>query len=218
MTESQISFNFNARYYKQGEISPATKQVWFVIHGYGQLAKYFIKKFNVLEEQGIVVIAPEGLSRFYMEELQTSGRKNNRVGATWMTSENRLMDIGNYIQYLNAMYETEIKNHSIPITVFGFSQGSATASRWVIDGHIKFNRLILWAGILPPDMNFETGSHVLHDKEIHFVYGTQDPFVTDSRFAEMKELTLKLNTQVTVHTFEGGHEIDEATLLKLAQG
>jgi predicted esterase len=214
MTENHVSFNFKARYFKLGEISASTKQVWFVLHGYGQLAKFFVKKFNVLEDRGIVIIAPEGLSRFYLEELQTTGRKNNRVGATWMTSENRVMDIDNYIQYLNALYETEMKGNQISTTVLGFSQGSATASRWVVDGNINFTRLILWAGILPPDMNFETGSQVLQNKQIHLVYGTRDPFLTDSRFAEMKMLAQKLNTQVNVTTFDGKHEIDELTLLK----
>jgi predicted esterase len=214
MTENQVSFNFKARYFKLGEISSSTKQVWFVLHGYGQLAKFFIKKFNALEDRGVVIIAPEGLSRFYLEELQTTGRKNNRVGATWMTSENRLTDIDNYIQYLNALYETEIKDSQIPTTVLGFSQGSATASRWVNDGNINFTRLILWAGILPPDMNFETGSQVLQNKQIHLVYGTRDPFLTDSRFAEMKMLTQKLNAHVNVTTFDGEHEIDEPTLMK----
>jgi predicted esterase len=217
MTENQIGFTYQARYYKLGEIGPSTKQVWFVLHGYGQLARFFIKKFNVLQDQGVVVIAPEGLSRFYLEELQTAGRKNNRVGATWMTSENRLMDIANYIHYLDCVYETEMKNVHLPVTVFGFSQGSATASRWVVDGNINFDRLILWAGILPPDMNFETGSQVLKEKQIHLVYGKRDPFLTDSRFAEMKELTKKLNADVNVVTFDGEHEIDEPTLLKFAR-
>ena len=39
------------------------------MHGYGQLAEYFIRKFNVLEEQNICVIAPEGFSRFYLENV-----------------------------------------------------------------------------------------------------------------------------------------------------
>jgi predicted esterase len=218
MTEHPVFFNFRARYYKLGEIAASTKQVWFVLHGYGQLAQYFIKKFKVLEGRGICVIAPEGLSRFYLEELQAPGRNNDRVGATWMTKENRLADIENYIQYLNTVYITEIASKFFPeITILGFSQGSATASRWVLDGKVKFNRLILWAGILPPDMNFETGSQVLQEKEIHLVYGIQDPFLTDTRSVEMNELTKKLNTRVQVTTFEGGHDINATTLLKFVQ-
>jgi len=215
MTVNELDFSFKARYYKLGEINASTKQVWFVLHGYGQLAQYFIRKFSVLEEQNICVIAPEGLSRFYLEELQTTGRKNNRVGATWMTKENRLTDIENYIQYLNAVYALEIKDNSKPVTVLGFSQGSATASRWVLSGKINFERLVLWAGMLPPDMNFDAGSKLLEKKGVYLVYGKADPFLTDDRFAEMHTLAKQLNTEIKEITFEGGHDIDQSALLKL---
>jgi len=215
MEQHDVSFSFKARYYKLGKIDANTRQVWFVIHGYGQLAQYFIRKFRVLEEHGICVIAPEGLSRFYLESFQAgSGRTNDRVGATWMTKENRLMDIENYLQYLNSVYDKELLHHQIPVTVLGFSQGSATASRWVLNDHVQCQRLILWAGIFPPDMDFNHGQEVLRNKDIYLVYGKTDPFLNDHRFAEMKLLTDKLKAHFTEVTFEGGHEIDSQTLLK----
>jgi predicted esterase len=187
-----------------------------VIHGYGQLAQYFIRKFNILQQHRICVIAPEGLSRFYLEDVSSRMQSgNNRVGATWMTRENRLMDIDNYIQYLTTLYQAETHDHpSIPVTVLGFSQGAATASRWVTQGGIPFSRLILWAGIFPPDINFESGHALLKDKETFLVYGKQDPFLNDSRFAEMEMLSSKLAIQPARVTFDGGHDIDEGTLLK----
>ena len=216
MHQHEVTFRFKARYYKLGEINSSTKQVWFVIHGYGQLAQYFITKFKVLKEHNICVIAPEGLSRFYLENFQAgSGRANDRVGATWMTKENRLMDIENYIHYLNTIYDQEAGNSTTPVTVVGFSQGSATASRWALDGHIQFTRLILWAGIFPPDMDFKNGRKILKNKDILLVYGKQDPFLNDVRFSEMKNLTEKLQTEAKEISFAGGHEIDETTLLKL---
>ncbi|MFZ6011265.1 MAG: alpha/beta hydrolase [Bacteroidota bacterium] len=214
MKQRDLTFTFKARFYQLGEINAFTRQIWFVMHGYGQLAQYFIKKFARLEEQSICVIAPEGLSRFYLDNLQGSGRPSDRVGATWMTRENRLTDIENYISYLNAIYDALIQNNNTPVTILGFSQGSATASRWALQQKIKFNRLILWAGILPPDMDFETGKEILKDKEVHFVYGTKDPFLNDSRFFEMKMLSEKLHAHVKQHTFEGGHDIHEETLMK----
>jgi predicted esterase len=217
MTEKIVRFAFNARYYKLGEILPGTKQVWFVLHGYGQLAQFFIRKFKALENHGICVIAPEGLSRFYLEQLDTTGRKSNRVGATWMTRENREMDIENYLQYLSTIYDEEIKDASVEVTILGFSQGSATASRWALSGRSKFARLILWAGIFPPDMNFEAGSKILKDKDVLMVYGTKDPFLTDERFTEMRTLTKKINAKVKEVRFEGEHDIDEATLISLLE-
>jgi predicted esterase len=215
MAEHHLTFNFKARYFSAGEISDHTKHILFVLHGYGQLAQYFIRKFSVLENKDIVVIAPEGLSRFYLDPLEGAGRKTRRVGATWMTRENRLVDIENYVNYLDIVFSNVVGGRKIPVSILGFSQGSATASRWILSKNIHFDRLILWAGILPEDMNFEVGAEILKDKSVVMVYGNQDPFLTDARFTEMKMLTEKLNTKVDVVTFDGGHDIDEGALLKL---
>jgi predicted esterase len=211
----EIEFQFKARYYKSGEITAGTKAVWFVLHGYGQLAQYFVRKFNILTENNICVIAPEGLSRFYLQTIDTAGsRAGDRVGATWMTKENRLMDIENYIAYLTSVYHKEIPSE-IPVTIFGFSQGSATASRWALSDKIKFDNLVLWAGIFPPDMDFDSGKEILKDKKIFHVYGKTDPFLSDTRFHEMKALSEKLGANIHEITFDGGHDIDSPTLLKL---
>lgn len=217
MKEEALHFNFKARYYKLGEISTATKNIWFVIHGYGQLAQYFLKKFAPLENSETCIIAPEGLSRFYLEDVTKRNQSgNNKVGATWMTRENRLMDIDNYITYLNQIYQTEIPDSfQGEITLCGFSQGGATVSRWALDGKIKFHRLILWAGIFPNDMDFEKGAALLQDKEVIEVFGNQDPFLTDARVSEMMQLNTKLNLPIKIVRFEGGHEINADTLVKL---
>lgn len=217
MTLQETDFNFKARYYKLGEITPHTKKVWFVIHGYGQLAQYFIKKFSILENTETCIIAPEGLSRFYLEDVtKRSQSGNNKVGATWMTRENRLMDIENYLTYLNGIYSKEIStSFTGQVTLFGFSQGGATVSRWALDGKVNFQRLILWAGIFPNDMDFEKGASLFKNKEVIEVFGDQDPFLTDDRLIEMKDLNKKLNLKPTLVQFKGGHEIDQETLLQL---
>jgi len=211
MIESKsLQFNFSARYYKIGNAS-ASKKIWFVLHGYGQLAKYFIKKFSVLEENGICIIAPEGLSKFYTQ------RNPDRIGATWMTRENRLVDIDNYICYLDSVFDQVVTNaQEKEITLFGFSQGAATASRWAQQGNICFDRLILWAGIFPPDMHFDQRKHVFNDKKIIQVYGRTDQYLNDHVFIEMKEIQTKLNVTPEILVFEGGHEIHEKTLLDLS--
>lgn len=219
MQELQVTFNFHARYFKLGEINQHTKAVWFVLHGYGQLAKYFLTKFKVLTDRGVCVIAPEGLSRFYLEDVNTRNQTgNNRVGATWMTRENRLMDIDNYLLFLNTVYKTELNSYSsILVTILGFSQGAATASRWAVQNSIVYNRLILWAGIFPDDMDFEKSKEILKTKQVRQVYGSKDPFLTDTRIGEMKGLSEKLGVNADPLVFDGGHEIHEQTLLQLAQ-
>ena len=217
MIEQEVSFNYKARYYKLGTISAETKKVWFVIHGYSQLAQYFIKKFNILEDPKTCIIAPEGLSRFYLEDITSRSQSgNNKVGATWMTKENRLMDIQNYITYLNKIYTQEIPvNFAGEITLFGFSQGAATVSRWALDGRVDFKRLILWAGIFPPDMDFHKGSDLFKSKEIIEVFGKQDPYLTDDRLKEMTKVNERLGLTPKIIAFEGGHEINSEILTQL---
>jgi len=218
MIEQRINFNFKARYYKLGEINQNTVHIWFVFHGYGQLAQYFVKKFGSLEAKNICVIAPEGLSRFYLEDINTRSQGgSNRVGATWMTKEDRLTDIDNYINYLNSIYQKELTGFSSmpPITLFGFSQGVATLARWALYGTIEFQRMILWAGILPPDMDFDLGKDKVRGKKVIQVYGKQDPFINEDRLEEMERLCQQLEIIPQIIEYNGKHEIDESVLLQL---
>jgi predicted esterase len=217
MQQLPVEFNFKARYFKSGEITEHTQAVWFVLHGYGQLAQYFLRKFSSLSAHNICVIAPEGLSHYYLEDAATRSKTGNtRVGASWMTRENRLADIENYCTYLDSIFKKEIgTNTTIPVTLLGFSQGAATVSRWALSEAIHFNRLILWAGILPPDIDFEKGKEVLQNKAVTVVYGKSDPYLNENRFGEMKNLTEKLGLTAIEIVFDGGHEIHEPTLLSL---
>lgn len=215
MQSHDLSFEFKARYFTLGELNSSTRSVWFVLHGYGQLASFFIRKFDALRENNIYVIAPEAPSRFYVDPLTSTGRASDRVGATWMTKENRLADIENYVNYLNTLYTHVHLPSSIPVTVFGFSQGAATVSRWISDGKISFDRMILWSGIFPPDMNIPSAKAVLRDKEIVVVYGKKDPFLDNNQFASMDSIVSKLEIHPRVVSFEGGHVIPEDILKKL---
>ncbi len=209
-------FDFEARYFTAGQLSPNTRQVWIVFHGYGQLASYFLKKFEFLAEKGIYLIAPEGLSRYYLSELTETGRPDNRVGATWMTRENRLMDIANYVRYLTAVAHQELRNNKAPVTLFGFSQGCATACRWATQGGINFERLVLWAGLFPPDMNFERGHSLLSQRKTLMVVGKDDPYLTPDRMKEFDELAAKLGITPEKIQFEGKHELNPGLLERLA--
>jgi predicted esterase len=215
MDEKELTINFKARYFKLGEQSERTKEIWFVLHGYGQLAQYFLNKFKNLPENDIVVIAPEGLSRFYLQDVATRSQTgNNRVGASWMTRESRLVDIENYITYLTSIYNHEVKT-GIPVKLLGFSQGAATASRWVMQSGVNFNSLILWAGIFPNDIDFEKGKEFFKTKDVKIVFGSKDQFLTPERIDEIKVLLDKLNLTYSPIVFDGAHEIHAPTLLKL---
>jgi predicted esterase len=212
MEESQsVSFEFNARYVQLGHINSKTRHVWIVLHGYGQLAPYFIRKFKSLESTEQVVIAPEGLSRFYLEGF------SGRVGATWMTKEDRNRDIYNYVSYLDAIYKTVLNQvapeSEIQVHIIAFSQGVATASRWLTLGIEKeIASICLWAGVFPPDLPMEISKHRLKDIPLYLCVGDNDPFVTNEKRQEFQTTFLQLGIEYSLITFSGGHDIDSETL------
>ena len=211
MTEQQVDFNFQGRYYCIGAENTTPEEIWFVLHGQGQLAQFFINKFAPIASPTRKIIAPEGLSKYYLDGYQ------GRVGASWMTKENRLVDIVNYLKFLTAIRDKEVIDpSSTSTTLLGFSQGAATASRWALQNTMRLDQLILWSGIFPPDLDFGNGREKLKNTQILNVYGNEDPFLNNERLKEQYDLAKKLDVQVTPVQFNGGHEIHEKTLVDIA--
>ena len=210
MNAAHLNFQFKARYCQLGTINEETKYVWFVCHGYGQLAESFIKNFEVLEDKEHCIIAPEGLSRFYLNGFV------GRVGATWMTKEDRLTDIENYINYLNAVYADTIGSRKdLHITLLGFSQGVATISRWANQESLHFHRLVLWAGVIPPDLNVDLAHRKLNQADTFIVYGDMDPYIKQPQLDEQNQHIADLGIHPSILVFEGLHVIDKKTLLQI---
>lgn len=210
MKEESLPIAIDVRYFTN-ECPEPPEQVWLVCHGYGQLAKYFIRHFDGLGQHKIKVIAAEGLHRFYLAGTE------GRVGASWMTKEDRLRDIENYKALLRGIYEKEIRPHSsASVTLLGFSQGASTISRLAMESDIDFDRLIIWAGVFPPDVPLSLGRQRLQGKELYFVYGDQDEYVTEAKAEEIKSLLDQTDLSYHVEKFHGGHNMNREVLLKLA--
>jgi predicted esterase len=211
--ERRLLVTRSARYYQAGEVNAATRQVWFVCHGYGQLAAYFIRHFHRLThaDPTTVVIAPEGLSRFYLNG--TSGR----IGATWMTREDRLAEIEDYVGYLNQLAAAVLAEcpPTVQITVLGFSQGGATVSRWLAQAFFRPAHLILWAGAFPTDVDFTVATHRLRHLPVTLVCGDQDEFIDDEALEQQRGFLQKLGVEPTIIRFAGRHELNGAVLERL---
>lgn len=184
-----------------------------VCHGYGQLAAYFIKKFESLDDGSNLVIAPEGLSRFYLDHQE------NRIGASWMTSEDRLLDIGNYLEYLNQVFGQVIspicQNWPVKINLLGFSQGVATICRYAAQDQAQFDKLILWAGSIPPDLDYPKAALKFQQADVQIVYGDQDQYI-DKTYLDNQKIALdKLHINPEVKVFPGNHQLSPQVLLEL---
>ena len=75
--------------------------------------------------------------------------------------------------------------------------------------------MILWAGILPFDMDIGKGQEIFSRMETISVYGTNDPYLSDDKTREMTTLAEKSRADFIYLTFDGEHIIDEQMLLKL---
>jgi predicted esterase len=182
----------------------AHEHLLIALHGYGQLAKFFLRKFQGLQSKGRVV-APEGPHRFYLQG------SSGRVGASWMTKEARELDIQDNLVGLNALLSELQKSYSPKkITLLGFSQGAATAARWYQQNPSAFDQLILWAAVFPPDI--DAGSFPT-EKPLHFVLGTHDEYYQGE--AAQQLLRHYQSMGFKVHTYAGKHDIDGEVLKRL---
>lgn len=201
MLEQHLIINKTARYYTLGNLNEHTKQVWFVLHGHGQLAGSFIKKLEPLLRNDVFFIAPEALNHFYLK------RGSMEVGATWMTKEDRLNEIKDYINYLNDLYENfDLDQYpNIKITALGFSQGASTLTRWVNATQHRIDRAIIYAGEVAPELVPLQPTSGLSKTKNYFIYGTEDEFFKPTIFNEMIERYASIKLDLI--QYEGTHEI-----------
>jgi predicted esterase len=212
MISKNIIIPKTARYFLSGELTSKTREIWFVCHGYGQLASYFMRNFEVLQNETTVVIAPEGLHRFYW------GGFSGRVVASWMTKEAREDDIKDYVNYLNTVYSevtSGIDLKDVKVNVLGFSQGTATVCRWLAADRIKADNLVLWAGAFPDDIDLRPGKNIFNKSKIYLVIGDQDEFIKEEQVTDYLEHLDKNYIRYEVLRFNGKHEIDQNTLARL---
>jgi predicted esterase len=205
MQEHILSTTRTARYFTLGAPERA-QDLWFCCHGYGQLAARFLERFRVIEGEQRAFVAPEGLSRLYLSE--NPGER--RVGASWMTREDRLHEIEDYVRYLDAVYAA-VQPRAAAITALGFSQGTATVTRWAALGSARIDRLILWGGEVPPDLALER----LRVARLVLVYGTRDEFFTPKVVAANEARLRDHGIAYELLSFDGGHTLDAETLKRL---
>ncbi len=218
-TEHHIQVHRTARYHAIGEAGPETQDVWFVCHGYGQLAADFIREFEAIASPSRVIVAPEALSRYYLASEPGFHSAESKVGATWMTREDRESEITDYVAYLDALYDEifkRVRREDVSVTVVGFSQGGATANRWLTRGRARTNRLVMWGALLASDADLNRAATFFRDVELTIVYGKRDQFANEGMIAKYESLLRSKNVPHQVVTFEGGHRMDRDTLRALA--
>lgn len=218
IAEHRIEVRRTARYYTLGTANEETRDLWIACHGYGQLALPFMTSLAKIAASHRLVVAPEALSRFYVDRTSMTNDPPPRVGASWMTREDRDVEIADQVGYLESLLvelHAQLRAHVRP-RLLGFSQGVATVSRWVSRGTVRPSELILWAGSFPPEIDAAEFRRRMQGAPVKMVFGTRDqlvPLATGE--AQLARLT-GAGVDARLITFEGGHRLDDATLLSLA--
>lgn len=205
-----------ARYWVQGGDGAEPAEVWIVLHGYQQLARRFLRRFEALAAASRRIVAPEGLSRFYKDQAPGRHGPTSAVGASWMTREDREAEIADYVRYLDRLADV-VRSPRARLTVLGFSQGVATAARWSVLGRTRPCRLVLWGDFLPPDLDARQAREAWRDTEVVLVRGDRDGLLADTGAAgvEAAFLATAAPSARTVR-YAGGHDIDQTTLREVA--
>lgn len=220
--QRHIKVSRSARYAMMGSFDGPLSEVWIVCHGHGQLAARFLSRFVPLEREDRLFIAPEALSRYYLTPPQAGPHPANApVGASWMTSEDRECEIEDYVHYLDSLYDeifSLVPREKVRLWILGFSQGTATVVRWVSRGHVDADRVVLWAGGLPPELDAAGAAPLASRAPLTVVLGRQDelarPELVTSQGARLSQLRIPHQTV----RFDGGHEIIPDVLRAVADG
>lgn len=202
-----------------GPERPDLPELWYVLHGYGELAAPFLERFRVIDDGHRLIVAPEALSRHYWGRIEDRIGKEVPIGASWMTKEAREEEIADYLRYLDGVHERIIGRlgGALPrVTVLGFSQGGAASARWVASGTVPAHRHVLWGAAMPPELDLVTPDTPLRRVSQVVVVGERDQYATPKVVARENGRLDAAGFPYQFIGFDGGHRLDDDVLRRLA--
>jgi predicted esterase len=219
--ERHLSVSRTARYAILGSTEAELTEVWIVCHGHGQLARRFLSRFLPLERPDRLFIAPEGLSRYYLTPPRGGPHAPDApVGASWMTREDRESEIEDYVGYLDSLHDeifSRVDRSGVRLWVLGFSQGVATVARWIARGVVDPDRVVFYAGVLPPELDAGSAARLARRSPLTLVLGSDDEFARPDLIAQQEARLRDLRVAHDTIRFDGGHEITPEVLARLAE-
>jgi predicted esterase len=217
--EHHVRVGRTARYYTTGAAAGAD-EIWIVCHGYAQLARRFIRSFEPIADATRLIVAPEALNRYYSERSPGQSAQQARVGATWMTREDREREIEDYVGYLDAIASiitpqaASQPDRRVRTVALGFSQGAATVSRWAARGAARIDHVVLWGAGIAHEL--VAAPALFRGAALTFVVGAADRHVREESIASELAGLRGAGVDATLLRYDGGHRIEAAALLGLA--
>ncbi|MEJ2163007.1 MAG: esterase [Robiginitalea sp.] len=200
--EKQLTFQTTHPYATLNAWTGDTERIWMVFHGIGFLSRYFLRYFTHLDPVKNYIIAPQAPSLYYLD----SNYRN--IGASWLTREQTQRNMNNLLNYLDALYGAEALHKAPKLTLMAYSQGVSVLCRWVAARKIPCERIILYAGRVPDELDPSDFAHLSSQTAVEFYAGDSDPYLhTDQRPVLEDRLKQVFGNRLRLHYYEGGHEL-----------
>lgn len=190
------------------------KFLYLLLHGYGQLAENFIEQFlQYFNSNEYYLVAPNALHHFYLKGGY------GKIGASWMTSYNRELDIQDNNQYLKKVIDTFILpyyTNDKKIIVFGFSQGAPTLIRLMASqNYPQITEIVLWGAVFPPDVDIQQSIKNLKDKNWYYVIGSEDEYISEKEKLQQIQFFQDNKFKFNLIEYQGKHNIQKEGMEKL---
>lgn len=207
-----FTISFTVYYATQVSKAPVERPpLLLALHGWGQNARRFLKDFRCLENEPLLIVAPQGPHQFYLE---APGRK---VGFNWLTRYDKDSAIRDTNQYLASLLEHIQEEHPYdPERVFllGFSQGVSMAWRFAVSGLVKPAGMVACCADLAPDVAEKLPAQKAFP--VYLAYGREDPLVPPDKIDEAVHTLRDNGYPFTQDIFDGGHDLPEELLQRVA--
>lgn len=216
MRERDLSVRRTARIVELGAEVARPASVWFVLHGYRQLADRFLRRFVDLDDGTRRIVAPEAPHHLYLEDRPGRHGPQHPVGASWMTRHRREVQIADYVAFLDAVaHDVEERVGGSPRRfVLGFSQGQHTAARWCALGATSLQGAVFWGDVMPDDLPADAGPRFARMRCVA-VRGEGDRHLTPARLdADTRRWRAwGVSPERVVHP--GGHDLEPEALARV---
>ena len=201
--EKQVTYQTTNSYTTLNTLTDKTKNVWIIFHGIGYLSKYFLKYFDELPQEENYIIAPQAPSKYYLNN------QYHHVGASWLTKENTVNETQNVLNYLDAVFSSQVIPENCDLIVFGYSQGVSIATRWVAKKQLQCQQLVLYAGGIPHELSPKDFNFLItKNTKITTLVGDKDEYINDDILqTESKRIASLFSGKAKQIIFEGKHEI-----------
>ena len=186
--------------------------VLLALHGWGQSARWFARRFEPLDDMPILVAAPQGPHQFYLD----IGTK--KVGFNWLSAYEKQDNIDDANRLFEAVLQEATARMGVAspqVYVLGFSQGSAMAWRFAAYAADRIAGLVACCADLPPDVA-EQLPHRPHFRTL-LAYGIDDAIIPQEKVDEAQRVLTEIGWQYDVLEFEGGHDLPPDVIREIGQ-